>query len=58
MVDAAKILKTVRVTVSAQDKDGLERLARYLVRFPVSLERLEIDGSIVHYRHKRAHAVR
>jgi hypothetical protein len=44
-----------RVTVSAQDKDGLERLARYLVRSPVSLERLELDGALVRYRHKRAH---
>ena len=46
-----------RVTVSAQDKDGLERLARYLVRSPVSLERLEIDGALVRYRHKRAHPI-
>jgi hypothetical protein len=46
-----------RVVVDAQDKAGLERLARYLVRSPVSLERLELDGCIVHYRHKRAHPV-
>ena len=36
------------------DGAGLERLARYLLRAPLSLERLELDGSVVHYRHKRA----
>ena len=36
------------------DGAGLERLARYLLRAPLSLERLELDGSIVHYRHKRS----
>jgi hypothetical protein len=43
-----------RVTLSPGDGAGLERLARYLLRAPVSLERLELDGSVVHYRHKRA----
>ena len=43
-----------RVTVAPGDGAGLERLARYLLRAPLSLERLELDGSVVHYRHKRA----
>jgi hypothetical protein len=42
-----------RVTVTADDELGLERLARYLLRAPLSLERLELEGSIVRYRHKR-----
>jgi hypothetical protein len=43
-----------RVTLAPSDGAGLERLARYLLRAPLSLERLELDGSVVHYRHKRA----
>lgn len=43
-----------RVTVSPGDGEGLERLARYLLRAPLSLDRLELDGSVAHYRHKRA----
>ena len=31
------------VTVAQSDRDGLERLARYLLRPPVSLERLKVD---------------
>jgi len=31
------------VTVPPDDRDGLERLARYLLRPPVSLERLHVD---------------
>jgi len=31
------------VTVAENDPDGLERLARYLLRPPVSLERLQVD---------------
>jgi hypothetical protein len=31
------------VTVPPDDRDGLERLARYLLRAPVSLERLRVD---------------
>ena len=31
------------VTVPPDDRDGLERLARYLLRPPVSLERLRVD---------------
>ena len=31
------------VTVPPDDRDGLERLARYLLRAPVSLERLHVD---------------
>jgi hypothetical protein len=31
------------VTVPPDDRDGLERLARYLLRPPVSLERLLLD---------------
>jgi hypothetical protein len=43
-----------RVTLSPGDGAGLERLARYLLRAPLSLERLEVDGAIVRYRHKRS----
>jgi hypothetical protein len=43
-----------RVTVPAGDPAGLERLARYLLRAPLSLERLELEGSLARYRHKRA----
>jgi hypothetical protein len=32
------------VTVPSDDRDGLERLARYLLRAPVSLERLRVDA--------------
>ena len=31
------------VTVGADDHDGLERLARYLLRPPLSLERLRLE---------------
>jgi hypothetical protein len=43
-----------RVTVLAGDTVGLERLARYLLRAPLSLERLELEGAVARYRHKRA----
>jgi hypothetical protein len=43
-----------RVTVCAGDDIGLERLARYLLRAPLSLERLELEGAVARYRHKRA----
>jgi hypothetical protein len=43
-----------RVTVTAGDTVGLERLARYLLRAPLSLERLELEGALARYRHKRA----
>jgi hypothetical protein len=43
-----------RVTASSQDSIGLERLARYLLRPPLSLERLDLDGPVARYRHKRA----
>lgn len=43
-----------RVTASAEDSAGLERLARYLLRPPLSLERLDLDGAVARYRHKRA----
>jgi hypothetical protein len=42
------------VTVRADDPDGLERLARYLLRPPVSLERLRLEPGLALYRHKRA----
>jgi hypothetical protein len=42
------------VTLSPSDGPGLERLARYLLRAPLSLERLELDGAVVRYRHKRS----
>lgn len=43
-----------RVTVSPDDSAGLERLARYLLRPPLALERLDLDGAVARYRHKRA----
>lgn len=43
-----------RVTASADDSVGVERLARYLLRPPLSLERLELDGAVARYRHKQA----
>ena len=41
------------VTVGAEDAAGIERLARYLLRPPLSLERmsLDADGSVL-YRQK------
>jgi hypothetical protein len=45
------------VTVPADDWDGLERLARYLLRAPVSLERLRVDKgaqAIVYAGRRRA----
>ena len=42
------------VTVGADDHDGLERLARYLLRPPLSLERLRLEPGLARYRHKRA----
>jgi hypothetical protein len=43
-----------RVTVCADDGAAVERLARYLLRAPLSLERLELEGAVARYRHKRA----
>lgn len=43
-----------RVTASAADAAGLERLARYLLRPALSLERLELDGTVARYRHQQA----
>jgi len=45
------------VTVPLGDRDGIERLARYLLRAPVSLERLRVDRQArkVHYRSKGDH---
>ena len=42
------------VTVRADDGDGLERLARYLLRPPLSLERLTLEPGLARYHHKRA----
>jgi hypothetical protein len=42
------------VTVRAGDGGGLERLARYLLRPPLSLERLTLETGLARYRHKRA----
>jgi hypothetical protein len=42
------------VTVQADDHDGIERLARYLLRPPLSLERLSLEPGLARYRHKRA----
>jgi hypothetical protein len=37
------LLGHTSVTVAPDDRDGLERLARYLLRPPVSLDRLKVD---------------
>ena len=44
------------VTASAADQGGFERLARYLMRPPLSLERLHLDhsGQAATYRVKRS----
>jgi len=42
------------VTARADDGGGLERLARYLLRPPLSLERLILEPGLARYRHKRA----
>jgi len=42
------------VTVRADDHDGIERLARYLLRPSLSLERLSLEPGLALYRHKRA----
>ncbi len=42
------------VTLAAGDHEGLERLGRYLLRPPLSVERMELDKQRVVYRHKRA----
>ena len=44
----------VTLALAAGDQEGLERLGRYLLRPPLSLERMELDKDQVHYRHKRA----
>ena len=46
-------------TVTPDDVGSLERLARYLLRPPVSLERLEFDegSDEVRYRHKTGHGL-
>ena len=43
------------VTVEPEDPDAVERLARYLLRPALSLERMSFDGKqgVVHYRRKR-----
>ncbi|MCH7665158.1 MAG: transposase, partial [Acidobacteria bacterium] len=38
------------VTVRADDGGGLERLARYLLRPPLSLERLNLESGLARYR--------
>jgi len=45
------------VTVAPDDGDGLERLARYLLRSPVSLERLtwDADSGVAFYRCRQGH---
>ena len=43
-----------RVTASSEDTVGVEWLARYLLRPPLSLERLDLDGAVARYRHKQA----
>ena len=42
------------VTVQADDYDGIERLARYLLRPPLALERLRLEPGLARYRHKQA----
>lgn len=41
------------MTVAAADGAGLERLARYLLRPPLSLERLHLEPGLALYHHKR-----
>ncbi len=45
------------MTVAPDDGGGLERLARYLLRAPVSLERLAFDeeAGLVSYRRRLGH---
>ena len=42
------------VNLAAGDHEGLERLGRYLLRPPLSVQRMELDKDRVRYRHKRA----
>lgn len=42
------------VTVGAEDPDGVERVARYLLRPPLALERLSLEPGRALYRHKAA----
>ncbi len=45
-----------RVTVEPEDQPAVERLARYIMRPPISLERMTWDGvGEVRYRRKRGH---
>jgi hypothetical protein len=45
-----------RVTVEPEDQPAVERLARYIMRPPISLERMWWDGEgEVRYRRKRGH---
>ena len=45
-----------RVTVEPEDQPAVERLARYIMRPPISLERMSWDGvGEVRYRRKRGH---
>jgi hypothetical protein len=46
-----------RVRVEPEDGDGVERLARYIMRPPISLERMEWEGAgPVRYRARLGHA--
>jgi hypothetical protein len=42
------------VHVSGDDRPGVERLARYLLRPPLALERLRLEPGLARYRHKRS----
>ncbi len=45
-----------RVRVEPEDQPAFERLARYIMRPPISLERMSWDGvGEVRYRRKRGH---
>ena len=45
-----------RVRVEPEDQPGVERLARYIMRPPISLERVQWGGEgVVHYRAKGGH---
>jgi hypothetical protein len=45
-----------RVRVEPEDQPAVERLARYIMRPPISLERVQWDGEgVVHYRAKGGH---
>ena len=53
-IESRPLAERLEDSVPADDGAGLERLARYLLRAPLSGERLELEGAVARYRHKRA----